>query len=100
LNLHHDSAQPWAISSFRSPYDAAHHVPFGANLAREFASRGQRRMFTGKLIFAQGLDRLPQHSVRRCVGGFYIMGRGYPDFVRLCGFTLVGAFFVIRAKSS
>jgi hypothetical protein len=33
-------------------------------------------------------------------GAFYIMDRGYLDFARLYRLTLVGAFFLIRAKSN
>ena len=31
-------------------------------------------------------------------GAFYVMDRGYVDFMRLYGFVLAGAFFVTRAK--
>jgi hypothetical protein len=33
-------------------------------------------------------------------GSFYIMDRGYIDFMRLYTYHLYGAFFVIRAKSN
>ncbi|HEY3825704.1 MAG TPA: IS4 family transposase [Bryobacteraceae bacterium] len=33
-------------------------------------------------------------------GAFYVMDRGYLDFERLFGFTVSGAFFVVRTKSN
>ena len=33
-------------------------------------------------------------------GAFYVMDRGYVDFIRLCIFTLSAAFFVVRTKSN
>jgi hypothetical protein len=33
-------------------------------------------------------------------GAFYVMDRGYLDFERLFGFTMSGAFFVVRTKSN
>jgi len=33
-------------------------------------------------------------------GAFYVMDRGYVDFLRLFGFVLAGAFFVTRAKTN
>jgi len=49
----------------------------------------------GKLHDVNVLDILVPQS-----GAFYIMDRGYLDFTRLYRLTLVGAFFLIRAKSN
>lgn len=47
----------------------------------------------GKTHDVNVLDCLPIE-----VGAFYVMDRGYVDFQRLRRFTLIGAFFVTRAK--
>lgn len=47
----------------------------------------------GKLHDVNGLDQLTPEP-----GAFYVMDRGYLDFARLHRLTVVGAFFVIRAK--
>jgi len=47
----------------------------------------------GKMSDVTVLDRLPLEA-----GAFYIMDRGYIDFVRLYRFTQHGAFFVTRGK--
>jgi hypothetical protein len=49
----------------------------------------------GKLHDVNALDLLLPEP-----GAFYIMDRGYLDFVRLYRFTLAAAFFVTRAKSN
>jgi hypothetical protein len=49
----------------------------------------------GKLHDVNALDLLIPEP-----GAFYVMDRGYLDFARLYRLTLVGAFFVIRAKSN
>lgn len=49
----------------------------------------------GKLHDVNALDLLIPEP-----GAFYIMDRGYLDFARLYRFVLLGAFFVIRAKSN
>jgi len=49
----------------------------------------------GKLHDVNALDLLIPEP-----GAFYIMDRGYLDFARLYRFMLLGAFFVIRAKSN
>jgi hypothetical protein len=49
----------------------------------------------GKLHDVNALDLLIPEP-----GAFYIMDRGYLDFVRLYRFTLAAAFFVTRAKSN
>jgi hypothetical protein len=49
----------------------------------------------GKLHDVNALDLLPIEP-----GSFYVMDRGYLDFERLHTFQDLGAFFVIRAKSS
>jgi hypothetical protein len=49
----------------------------------------------GKLHDVNALDLLTPEP-----GAFYIMDRGYVDFVRLYRFTLAAAFFVTRAKSN
>jgi hypothetical protein len=48
----------------------------------------------GKTHDVTALDYLPIEP-----GAFYIMDRGYVDFARLHRFTMVAAFFVVRAKS-
>lgn len=47
----------------------------------------------GKMHDVTALDHLPIEP-----GAFYIMDRGYVDFARLHRFTMVAAFFVVRAK--
>jgi IS4 transposase len=47
----------------------------------------------GKTGDVKALDHLPLEP-----GAFYVMDRGYVDFVRLHRFTTVAAFFVVRAK--
>jgi len=49
----------------------------------------------GKLHDVNALDLLDLEP-----GAFYIMDRGYVDFLRLYRFTLASAFFVTRAKSN
>lgn len=49
----------------------------------------------GKLHDVNALDLLIPEP-----GAFYIMDRGYVDFLRLYRFTLAAAFFVTRAKSN
>jgi hypothetical protein len=49
----------------------------------------------GKLHEVNILDILPLEA-----GAFYVMDRGYTDFVRLHAVTRAAAFFVIRAKSN
>lgn len=49
----------------------------------------------GKLHDVHALDLLPIEA-----GSFYVMDRGYLDFARLYIFQQIGAFFVIRSKSS
>ena len=47
----------------------------------------------GKMADVRILDRLPLEP-----GAFYVMDRGYVDFLRLYRFTQSGAFFVTRGK--
>ena len=47
----------------------------------------------GKMHDVTALDHLPIEP-----GAFYVMDRGYVDFLRLHRFTQTGAFFVIRGK--
>jgi hypothetical protein len=47
----------------------------------------------GKMHDVTALDYLPLEP-----GAFYVMDRGYVDFLRLHRFTLAGAFFVTRSK--
>jgi len=49
----------------------------------------------GKLHDVHALDQMPIEA-----GSFYVMDRGYLDFVRLFVLHQLGAFFVIRAKRS
>jgi len=49
----------------------------------------------GKLHDVNALDILPPEP-----GAFYIMDRGYVDFIRLFVLHMAGGFFVIRAKSN
>lgn len=49
----------------------------------------------GKLHDVHALDLVPIEA-----GSFYVMDRGYLDFARLHVFQQIGAFFVIRSKSS
>ena len=49
----------------------------------------------GKLHEVNVLDIVPLEP-----GAFYIMDRGYTDFLRLYAITQDSAFFVIRAKSN
>ena len=48
----------------------------------------------GKQADVRALDELPLEP-----GAFYVMDRGYVDFVRLYRFTLAAAFFVTRTKA-
>jgi Domain of unknown function (DUF4372)/Transposase DDE domain len=47
----------------------------------------------GKMADVRALDHLPLEP-----GAFYVMDRGYVDFLRLYRFTQCGAFFVTRGK--
>jgi uncharacterized protein DUF4372/DDE family transposase len=49
----------------------------------------------GKMADVRALDHLPLEP-----GAFYVMDRGYVDFLRLYRFTQRGAFFVTRAKKT
>jgi hypothetical protein len=49
----------------------------------------------GKMADVTALDHLPLEP-----GAFYVMDRGYVDFLRLYRFTQRGAFFVTRAKKT